>query len=71
MDTLQYNTKRKQLIIPEYGRHIHAMIEQAKSETNIEERNKKAKAIIGVMGNLILTLEMYLTFNINYGINFL
>ena len=28
------------------------MIEQAKSETNIEERNKKAKAIIGVMGNL-------------------
>ena len=52
MDTLQYNTKRKQLIIPEYGRHIHAMIEQAKSETNIEERNKKAKAIIGVMGNL-------------------
>ena len=50
MDTLQYNTKRKQLIIPEYGRHIHAMIEQAKSETNIEETNKKAKAIIGVMG---------------------
>ena len=52
MDNLQYNTKRKQLIIPEYGRHIHSMIEEAKSETNIEERNKKAKAIIGVMGNL-------------------
>lgn len=52
MDTLQYNTKRKQLVIPEYGRHIHIMIEQAKSEANPEERNKKAKAIIGVMGNL-------------------
>ena len=52
METLQYNTKRKQLIIPEYGRHIHLMIEQAKAETNIEERNKKANAIIGVMGNL-------------------
>ena len=52
MDTLQYNTKRKQLVIPEYGRHIHIMIEQAKLETNPEERNKKAKAIIGVMGNL-------------------
>ena len=52
MDTLQYNTKRKQLIIPEYGRHIHLMIEQAMAETNAEERNKKAKAIIGVMGNL-------------------
>ena len=52
METLQYNTKRKQLIIPEYGRHINKMIELAKSETSSEERNKKAKAIIGVMGNL-------------------
>ena len=52
METLQYNTKRKQLIIPEYGRHIHIMIEQAIAEPDTEERNKKAKAIIGVMGNL-------------------
>jgi len=52
METLQYNTKRKQLIIPEYGRHIHLMIEQAMAEPNSEERNNKAKAIIGVMGNL-------------------
>jgi len=34
METLQYNTKREQLIIPEYGRHIQLMIEQAKAETN-------------------------------------
>jgi len=52
METLQYNTKREQLIIPEYGRHIHLMIEQAKAETNAKERNKMAKAIIGIMGNL-------------------
>lgn len=52
METLQYNTKRKQLIIPEYGRHIHIMIEQAMAESDAVERNKKAKAIIGVMGNL-------------------
>ncbi|MCH1431350.1 DUF4290 domain-containing protein [Flavobacteriaceae bacterium] len=52
METLQYNTKRKQLIIPEYGRHIHKMIELVKAENDTEERNKKAKAIIGVMGNL-------------------
>lgn len=71
METLQYNTKRKQLIIPEYGRHIHLMIEQAKAETNIEERNKKANAIIGVMGNLNLTYAMFLIFNTNFGINFL
>ena len=52
METLQYNTKRKQLIIPEYGRHIHKMIELVKAENDTEERNKKVKAIIGVMGNL-------------------
>ena len=52
METLQYNTKRKQLIIPEYGRHIHLMIEQTMAESDAEERHKKAKAIIGVMGNL-------------------
>jgi hypothetical protein len=52
MESLQYNTKRKPLIIPEYGRHIQLMIEQAKEKTDAEERNKLAKAIIGVMGNL-------------------
>ncbi|MGC6422338.1 MAG: DUF4290 domain-containing protein [Flavobacteriaceae bacterium] len=49
---LQYNTDRVQLIIPEYGRHIHQMIDQAVEESNQEKRNKMAKAIIGVMGNL-------------------
>ena len=43
MEPLQYNTKRKHLIIPEYGRHIHLMIEQTKAETDAQERNKKAK----------------------------
>jgi hypothetical protein len=52
METLQYNTKRKQLIIPEYGRHIHLMIKQTMAESDAEDRNKKAKAIIVVMGNL-------------------
>ena len=45
METLQYNTKRKQLIIPEYGRHIHLMIEQAMAETDAEERNKRQKPL--------------------------
>ena len=40
METLQYNTKRKQLIIPEYGRHIHLMIEQTMAESDAEERKK-------------------------------
>ena len=49
---LQYNTERVPLIIPEYGRHIHQMVEQAVAEPDQEQRNKIAKAIIGVMGNL-------------------
>ena len=52
IDNLEYNTERTKLIIPEYGRHIHKMIDYALSCDNINERNKIAKAIIGVMGNL-------------------
>jgi len=52
MDILQYNINRKQLIIPEYGRHIHIMVEQIMEKKDKDERNKIAKAVIGVMGNL-------------------
>lgn len=52
IDNLEYNTERTKLIIPEYGRHIHKMIDHALSCENKNERNKIAKAIIGVMGNL-------------------
>ena len=52
IENLEYNTERVPLIIPEYGRHMHKMIAQAMEEKNREERNKKAHAIIGVMGNL-------------------
>ena len=52
MDTLVYNTQKKKLIIPEYGRHIHQMIDQAVALKDKEKRDQMAKAIIGVMGNL-------------------
>ena len=52
MEALQYNSERKPLIIPEYGRHMHIMVDQMLATSDREERNKKAKAIIGVMGNL-------------------
>ncbi len=52
IDDLEYNTEREHLIIPEYGRHIQKMINYAKSRETKEERNKIAKAIISVMGNL-------------------
>ncbi|NNK86936.1 MAG: DUF4290 domain-containing protein, partial [Flavobacteriaceae bacterium] len=52
IDNLEYNTEREQLIIPEYGRHLQKMINYATSRETKEERNKVAKAIIDVMGNL-------------------
>ncbi|TYA54359.1 DUF4290 domain-containing protein [Formosa maritima] len=52
IDNLEYNTEREHLIIPEYGRHMQKMINYAKSQDTKEERNKVAKAIISVMGNL-------------------
>ena len=52
METLQYNTKRTQLIIPEYGRHVQLMINQILETQDREERNKMASAVIGIMGNM-------------------
>ena len=52
IDLLEYNTEREHLIIPEYGRHMQKMINHATSRETKEERNKYAKAIIAVMGNL-------------------
>ena len=52
IENLEYNTEREHLIIPEYGRHIQKMIDYATARETKEERNKVAKAIIDVMGNL-------------------
>lgn len=49
---IEYNTERPKLIIPEYGRHLQKMVDHAISIENREERNKIAKSIIAVMGNL-------------------
>ncbi|WP_115463137.1 DUF4290 domain-containing protein [Winogradskyella aurantiaca] len=51
-DELEYNTEREHLIIPEYGRHVQKMVNYAKAEPSRDERNRLAKAIISVMGNL-------------------
>ena len=49
---LEYNSERSKLIIPEYGRHIQKMVEHTVEIADDEERNRMAKAIIAVMGNL-------------------
>ena len=52
IDQLEYNTEREFLIIPEYGRHLQKMVNQVLEIKDRDERNKMAKAIIDVMGNL-------------------
>ena len=52
VNSLEYNTDREKLIIPEYGRHLQKMIDFAIAIEDKEERNKVAKSIIAVMGNL-------------------
>ncbi|MFY7742102.1 MAG: DUF4290 domain-containing protein [Flavobacterium sp.] len=49
---LEYNAERPHLMIPEYGRHLQKLIDQATVIEDREERNKAAKYIIKVMGSL-------------------
>ncbi|MCG2459975.1 DUF4290 domain-containing protein [Flavobacteriaceae bacterium F89] len=52
VENLEYNTERSKLIIPEYGRHFQKMVDHAVSIRDDGERNRVAKAIISVMGNI-------------------
>lgn len=52
IEEIEYNTERPKLIIPEYGRHMQKMVDQAVAIKDKGERNKVAKSIIAVMGNL-------------------
>ncbi len=45
-----YNTDRKPLIIPEYGRYIHKMVAYLKTIEDRELRNKNAQAIVKMLG---------------------
>ena len=49
---LEYNSERPLMIIPEYGRHIQKLVNHCVALETKEERDKMAKAIVDVMGNL-------------------
>lgn len=49
---LEYNSERSTMVIPEYGRHIHKLVDHCVALDSEEERAKMAHAIIDVMGNL-------------------
>ncbi len=47
-----YNIYRRRLFLPEYGRHIHEMVDNLMAIEDRDERNRKARVVIDVMGNL-------------------
>lgn len=47
--TMEYNSQREELIIPEYGRHIQKLIQHAKTIENDEERQAVAEQIVQLM----------------------
>lgn len=57
LEYLEYNTERTQLTLPEYGRAIHRMVQYCSELSDREERNKCARSIIAIMGNLFPQLR--------------
>lgn len=49
---MDYNTQRKKLILPEYGRCIQEMVDHAKTIEDREERQQCANTIIKLLSNL-------------------
>lgn len=50
--TMDYNTQRKKLLMPEYGRNVQRMIEQVMQIPDKEKRNEQIRAVASVMGIL-------------------
>lgn len=49
---MEYNTSREKMIIPEYGRHVHKLINHAVSIKDKAERKIVVQAIIDIMGQV-------------------
>jgi len=49
---MDYNSKRKKMPLPEYGRNIQNMVDYLLTLEDKDERNRAAQTVIDVMGNL-------------------
>jgi N-glycosylase/DNA lyase len=49
---MDYNTQREKLILPEYGRYIQNMVEEAVQIQDREKRTRQVKAIVNAMSAL-------------------
>lgn len=54
---LTYNTQRKRLILPEYGRNIQQMVDHCMTIEDRQQRTECAHEIIRAMGNLFPALR--------------
>lgn len=54
---LNYNTRLKQLVLPEYGRNIQRMVDYCLTIEDRQERNLCANTIVRSMGNLFPELR--------------
>ena len=52
-DALSYNSMRTDLVIPEYGRSIHQMVDHCLTIADKAERSKCAAAIVSVMASVV------------------
>ena len=49
---MKYNTQQQKLILPEYGRNIHNMVDYCVKLDSKEQRTQCAHSLIGIMGNM-------------------
>ena len=49
---MDYNTTRERMVLPEYGRNIQKMVDYTLTVKDRDERNKLARAIVQIMGNI-------------------
>lgn len=47
-----YNTQREQLVIPEYGRYVHRMVQLCLEEEDRTKRTRMARAVVQAIGKL-------------------
>lgn len=60
---MDYNSKRKKLALPEYGRNIQNMVDYLLTIEDRDKRNRSAQTVIDVMGNLYPFLRDVPEFN--------
>lgn len=46
---MEYNTQRKRLVMPEYGRHVQLLVEKLLSIEDRDERTREAYAVVQIM----------------------